>query len=129
MAVKMLIEAFLMALLKSWLDAPRCAKAESLGDEDGRRDGRRVQTTHKRGARHSFDLISEACLPTISSFIFTLPTRSMASATLLRPTLHVEVLLKSKAKVNRDVCDDIASLLKEDYSQLAVGQRIIGLGM
>lgn len=52
----------------------------------------------------------------------------MASSTLLKPTLHVEILLKSKAKVNHDVCDDISRLLREDYSQLKVGQQINDLG-
>ncbi|KAF2166587.1 hypothetical protein M409DRAFT_66601 [Zasmidium cellare ATCC 36951] len=48
----------------------------------------------------------------------------MASTMLLKPTLHVEILLKSKMKANHNVCDDISNLIKEDYSQVKVGQQI-----
>ncbi|KAK4500318.1 hypothetical protein PRZ48_008507 [Zasmidium cellare] len=50
----------------------------------------------------------------------------MASNTLLKPTLHVEIQLKSKAKVNRDICGDISKLIQDDYARVEVGRQIIG---
>lgn len=53
----------------------------------------------------------------------------MAAPTLLKPTLHVEILLKSnqlRAKAARDVCGEVSNLIRGEYAQVKVGQQVTG---
>ena len=56
----------------------------------------------------------------------------MSSSALLKPTLHVEILLKGKdprPKTSHDICVEVSDHIGEDYAKVAAGQQIEGFGI
>lgn len=62
----------------------------------------------------------------------TATTDNMAAATLLRPTLHIEVLLKTDQPpdVTQVICSEVRECITDNYATAKVGQAITaGVGV
>lgn len=73
-------------------------------------------------------LILELCTGHLDFCFTTLTatTDNMAAATLLRPTLHIEVLLKTDQPpdVTQVVCSEVRECITDNYATAKVGQAI-----